>query len=234
MGGGDSADDGQAEAVAPVAAGRARTESLEGLEEAVDFGRRDDRPRVGYRQDGLTIPGAGGDLDITAGGIMPGGVVDQVGDKLLKQERVTVENGGPGVDIDAQVPAADRGASGAQIRAGDSRQVQGLALARASFAAGQCEQRLDEAFLLGVGGEQFPADVSPRAHGGRGVGESDLEQGPFAGQRGAQFMRSADGEAPLSVERRFQPREQAVEGIGEFPELVVGSVQGQPLRSAGR
>ena len=57
MGGGDGADDGQAEAVAAVAAGGARAEPLEGLEQAVDLGGRDDLPGVGHRQDGAAVAG---------------------------------------------------------------------------------------------------------------------------------------------------------------------------------
>ena len=44
VGGGNGRDDGQAKAVAAVAAGGARAEPQEGLEQAVDVGRRDDLP----------------------------------------------------------------------------------------------------------------------------------------------------------------------------------------------
>ena len=193
---------------------------------------RDDRPGVSHRQDGVTVAGAGSDLDIPAGDVVPDGVVDQVGHQLLNQERVTVEDGGLDVGVDVQAEAADPGLGGGQGGAGDVRQVQGLALAGVGFAAGQGEQRLDEAFLLGVGGEQFLADSPPGAGGARRVGEGDLEQGAFPRQRGAQLVRGVGGETPLGVERGLQPREQAVEGVGEFLELVVGSVQGQPLVQA--
>jgi hypothetical protein len=48
VGGGDGLDDGQAQAVAAVAAGEARAEPLEGLEQAIDVGGRDDRPGAGH------------------------------------------------------------------------------------------------------------------------------------------------------------------------------------------
>ena len=64
------------------------------------------------------------------------------------------------------------------------------------------------------------------------VGEGYLEQGAFPGQGRAQLVRGIGGEAPLGVERGLQPREQVVEGVGEFLELVVGSVQAQPLVQA--
>ena len=57
--------------------GGARGEPLEGLEQAVDLGWRDDRPRVGHRQDGVTAAGSGGDLDIPPFDVVPDGVVDQ-------------------------------------------------------------------------------------------------------------------------------------------------------------
>jgi hypothetical protein len=94
---------------------------------------------------------------------------------MLNQERVTVKDGGPDVGVDAQAQAADRGAGEGQGFAGDGGQVGGLALAEAGFAACQGEQRLDEAFGFGVGGEQFPADGLPRIGGGGGVGEGDLD-----------------------------------------------------------
>src|ERR1035437_6383978 len=232
VGGGDSPDDGQAEAVAAAAAGGARAEPLEGLEQAVDVGGRDDLPGVAHRQDGVTAAGPGGDLDIPAGDVVPDGVVDQVGYQLLNQERVTVEDGGLDVGVDVRAEAADPGLGGGQGSAGDVRQIQGLALAGVGLAAGQGEQRLDEAFLLGVGGEQLLADSPPGAGGARRVGEGDLEQGAFPRQRGAQLVRGVGGETPLGVERGLQTREQVVEGVGEFLELVVGSVQGQPLVQA--
>ena len=52
MGGGDGTDDGQAKAVAAVAVGGAGAEALEGLEQAVDFGGRDDLAGAGHREDG--------------------------------------------------------------------------------------------------------------------------------------------------------------------------------------
>jgi hypothetical protein len=221
VGAGDGADDGQAEAVAvAVGAGGARAEPLEGLEQAVDFGGRDDLAGVGHRQDGAGVADLGGDLDFPAADVVPDGVVDQVRDQLLDQERVTVEGGGLEIGLDVQAEAADRGAGGGQGFAGDGGQVRGLALAGADFAAGQGEQRLEEVFLLGVGGEQFPADALPRI-GGRGrVGEGDLEQGAFPGQWGAQLVGGVGGEAPLGIERCLQPREQVVKGICELLELV--------------
>jgi hypothetical protein len=175
VGGGDGADDGQAQAVAAVAAGGARAEPLEGLEQAVELGCGDDLPGVGHRQDGVTAAGRRGDLDVPAGDVVLDGVVDQVGGQLLDQERVPVENGRLDAGVDLQAETADRGAGGGQGGAGDGGQVGGLAVAGAGFAAGQGEQRLDQAFLFGVGGEQFLAYGLPGFGGAGRVGESDLE-----------------------------------------------------------
>jgi hypothetical protein len=232
MGDGDGPDDGQAEAVAAVAADGPRAEPLEGLEQALDLGRGDDPPGAGHRQDGAGAAGPGGDLDVPAGDVVPDGVVDQVGHQLLDQDGVAVEGGGLDTGLDVQAQTTDRGAGGGQGFAGDGGQVGGLARGGAGFAAGQGEQRLDEVFGLGVGGEQFPADGLPGAGGGGRVGEGDLEQGAFPGQRGAQLVRGAGGEAPLGIEGGLQPGEQAVEGVAEFLELVIGAVQGQPVVQA--
>src|SRR5215469_1477201 len=81
--GGDGADNGEAKAVTAVAAGGARAEPLERLEQAVDFGGRDDLPGAGHRQDGADVAGPSGDMDISARDVVPDGVVDQVGGELL-------------------------------------------------------------------------------------------------------------------------------------------------------
>ena len=134
VGGGDRADDRQAEAVTAVTPGGARAEPLEGLKQAVDLGRRDDLPRVAHRQDGVTAAGPCGDLDIPAPDldipapdVVLDGVVDQVGHQLLDEERITVEDGGLDVVVDVHAAAADYGAGGGQGGAGGVRQVDGLA-----------------------------------------------------------------------------------------------------------
>jgi len=113
--------------VAAVAAGAARAESLEGLQQAVDLGRRDGLPGVGHRQDGATAAGPGGDLDVPAGDVVPDGVVDQVGYQLLDQEGVAVEDGGLDGGADIQAEAADP-------RAGDGQ----AALVMAARSRGSC------------------------------------------------------------------------------------------------
>jgi hypothetical protein len=186
--GGDSSDDGQAEAVAAVTAGWARAEPLEGLEQTADLGRRDGLPGVGHRQDGVTVAGPGGDLYVPARDVVLDGVVDQIGHELLDQERVAVEDGRLDARLDVQAEAADPWAGDGQGGAGDGGEVGGLALGEAGFTAGQGEQGLDEVFLLGVEGEQVPADVLPGGSGAGRIGAGDLEQSAFPGQRGAQLV----------------------------------------------
>ncbi len=47
-------------------------------------------------------------------------------------------------------------------------------------------------------------------------------------------MGGTGHEVPLRSERRLQPGEQPVKGVGEFLELVVWPGQGEPLVQAGR
>jgi hypothetical protein len=139
VGSGDGADDRQAEPMAAVSPGWAGAESLEGLEQAVEFCGRDDLPGVGHRQDGVGVAGLCADLDVPAGDVVPDGVVDQVDGQLLDQQGVAVQGGGLDGSVDGQAEAADRGARGGQGNTGDCRQVGRLALAWAGFAAGQGE-----------------------------------------------------------------------------------------------
>jgi hypothetical protein len=231
VGGGDSPDDGQPEAV-PVGPGRARAQAPERLEQAIGLSGLDHRPGVGDRQNGAGAAGRRGDLDVSPRQVVPDGVLDQVARQLLNQERVAVEGSGQQVGVDLQAELADRGTGGGQDSAGDGGQVDGLALVDAGFTAGQGEQRFDEALLLSVGGEQFPADGLPGLEGGIRIGQGDLEQSAFPGQGSAQLMRGVRGETLLGAEGGFQPPEQPVKGVGEFLELVIRSAQCQPLVQA--
>ena len=63
VGDGDGSDDGESEAVPVLVLRPPRVEPLEGLEETVDFRRRDERSGVGHRQHGLAFLHSGHDLD---------------------------------------------------------------------------------------------------------------------------------------------------------------------------
>src|SRR5262249_50954601 len=183
-------------------------ERQEGREQPADRLGRDGRPGVGHRQDRAAVPGRGADLDLPADDVVAHGVVDQVGHQPFGQQGVTVQGRGPDSGLDAQPLAAEVGAAGPQDLPGDGCQVDGLALAEAALAAGQGEQRLDEAFLLGVGGEHLPRDTAPGFGGGGGVIQRDLQHGALPGEGGAQLVGGVGGEVPLGVEGGFQAGEQ--------------------------
>ena len=110
MRGGDGRGDGQAEAVAVTPACAARPEPLEGLEQPVDLGRRDDLPGVGHQHHGAGVARPGGDEDIPACDVMPDGVVDQIRDQLVEQQRVAQQHRRLQIAADVQAEAVDPGA----------------------------------------------------------------------------------------------------------------------------
>ena len=75
---------------------------------------------------------------------------------------------------------------------------------------------------------------------GLGVGQRDVDLGAHHGQRRAQLVRGVGHEALLGLERRAEPVEHRVEGVGELGDLVVGAGVADPLverlarRAAGR
>src|SRR5262249_5732164 len=75
----DGVDDGQAEAVAVRVACSAGGEPLEGLEEPLDLTVGYRGPGVSHEQGGAAGFEGGHDLDLAAGGVVPDGVIGQVG-----------------------------------------------------------------------------------------------------------------------------------------------------------
>ena len=69
-----------------------------------------------------------------------------------------------------------------------SARSNGVPLVDAALAAGQREQCLDEPFLLVAQRQHLLAGRSQRLHGGVRIGERDLQQGPFRGERGPQLV----------------------------------------------
>ena len=82
----DGFDDGQSEPVPVLVVCPAPIEPLEGLEEAVDVRRRDQRSGIGHRQDGLAVRHSGSDLDPAVGLVVPDGVGEQVGHEPFHQQ----------------------------------------------------------------------------------------------------------------------------------------------------
>ncbi len=68
---------------------------------------------------------------------------------------------------------------------GDVGEVKGFPPLDSPFAACQCEQRLDEAFLLFAERQRVLAGGSQRLGGGVWIGECHLQQGPLGGERGS-------------------------------------------------
>jgi hypothetical protein len=81
--------------------------------------------------------------------------------------------------------------------------------------------------------EQLLAGRPQRLGARTGVGERHLKDGPRGRQRGAQLVGRVRDEVPLGLERGLQASEQAVQRAAEFPELVVGAGQAQPLVQGG-
>ncbi len=85
---GDRPNNRESQSVAVARTGTGVAQSLEGSEETLDLLGRDDRAGVRDRHDGVPVAGRGGDLDISAGGVVAYRVVDQVGDQTLEQSRI--------------------------------------------------------------------------------------------------------------------------------------------------
>ena len=111
---------------------------------------------------------------------------------------------------------------------GDGGEVDGLTAVEAALAAGEREQRFDQALLLLADGEQLLAGVPVGLDAGVGIAERELEQGALERERGAQLVRGVGDELSLRLEGRFEPAEQSVDGGAELLELVVGPVEVEP------
>ena len=74
-----------------------------------------------------------------------------------------------------------------------------------------------------------PTTVSSCFGGPRGLGHGDVDEGAHGGERGSQFVRGVGHEPPLAGEGEIEAVQHVVEGVGELLELVVGSVEADPL-----
>ena len=93
MGGGDRADNGQAEPMTIGVAGAVRADPLKWLEEPADLVFRNRRPGVGDSQDGVVVTGLGVHLDVASGQVITDCVVNQVGGHPLGQVWIPVDGG---------------------------------------------------------------------------------------------------------------------------------------------
>jgi hypothetical protein len=94
----------------------------------------------------------------------------------------------------------------------------------AAFAAGQGEQRFQQASLLLAEHQQPLQGRSRRREGGGGVAERLLQQGAFQGQWGAELVGGVGDKALLGVQRRLQPAEAVLDGVA--PERACAALVG--------
>ena len=149
------------------------------------------------------------------------GVGDQVGDEALDQPRVAVGDGGCERSLHGQPARLD----GFERLRGDRGEVDRFAIVEAALAAGEHEQRVDQAFLLLAGGEDLAEHRAQPLAAGVGVGERDLDQRALevSGVRSSCETLAANWRcAAKDVSRRSSRR---VEGVAELAQLVVGAVR---------
>jgi hypothetical protein len=203
---------------------RRRSSRWKGWKEAVDVRRRDEWSGVGHRQDGLAVLDPGPDLDTAVGNVVADGVGEQVGHEPFDEQRVAIEGRRFYHLVDVNPESAGLGRQAGQGRGNAGGEVDGFVFVQPAFAAGQGEQGFDQARLLIAGGEHLLGGGTPG--GGRGVRviEGNLEEGASGGQGGAQLVGGVGDEVPLGLEGGVEPREEAVEGVPEFLELVFYAV----------
>jgi hypothetical protein len=176
--------------MAPWASAMARTmarpspcppEALERLEQPVHVAGRDHGTAVADADPDLPGRHGGRHLGPAAGPVVAQRVVDQVGHQGFDQARVARggRRGQRGLDPDAQAPGL--GAALLGDLAGQLGQVERLPLLHAALAAGQGQQRFDQAFLLVAHDQGVPAGRAERLGGSAGIGQRHLQQGPLGG-----------------------------------------------------
>src|SRR6202034_786428 len=147
VGVGDRPDDGQAEPVSPVVANPLGAELPEWLEQMLDRIRGDERAGVSDRYGGAAAGHCRRDRYPAAGGVLPDGVVDEVGDQALRQARVGGRRGRAERGAEADAVALGFVLAVPDRFPGDLGEVHGLGLPEPALAAGEGEQRRDEAPL---------------------------------------------------------------------------------------
>ena len=233
MGADDRLDDRQPEPRALSVARALGRKPLERPGEPADRTGVDDGAGVGDRQkrDAATSPG--GHLDSPRVRVVREGVVDQVRDETLDQARIAGHRRRceDGAQVDRAAPCL--GLTGEQDLLGQDRQIERVALGETRLPAGEREECLDQAFLLRPGCEHPLVRGPEGLHGRVGVRQRQLDEGPLHGERRAQLVRGVRHELTLGLDELLQPREQRVEGVAEFLELVVRAAQCQPLVQVG-
>ncbi|GIH26211.1 hypothetical protein Aph01nite_45210 [Acrocarpospora phusangensis] len=216
----DLLGDGQAETGASGVGGAAGVEAGETLEDAGAFA---DGDAGAFVVDGDLDAGSGSpasQADGAAGGAVPYGVVEEVGEDLGEQGGVGFEvQAGGDVAVDGDVVAGQAGFAGGLAAEGAEVERLGLDRAGAGVEPGQVEELGDqaaEALRLGESGaERLPV--------GRGDAVHDvLQDGLKTGDRRTEFVAHVgDQFAALPVDFG-EVGGHGVEGTGELAHLVAG------------
>jgi hypothetical protein len=111
-----------------------------------------------------------------------------------------VAGAGPSARVDLDAPVRGLLAASREDARGDVGEVEALPAVDALLAGGQREQRRHQPGLLGAERQRLLAGGAQRVRVGVRVGQRDLEQGPFGGQRCAQFVGGVRDEVPLRLE----------------------------------
>src|SRR6266496_3540233 len=185
VGAGDGADDGQAKSVSVGVSDALAAELLEGLEKTLDLAWWDHGSGVLHRNACLSCGRCRRYLDPASGRVVAQGVVHQVRHQARDQVRVTCRRGCCERCVDVEASALGFLVAGQDDGPGDVGEVKGFPPLDSPFAACQCEQRLDEAFLLFAERQRVLAGGSQRLGGGVWIGECHLQQGPLGGERGS-------------------------------------------------
>jgi hypothetical protein len=168
----DGRDDRQAEAEAAAVQPGRPVKPAERLKQRLHAGGRHHRPAILHAQHGAARwLNAGLDRHPATGLVVPQRVVHQVRYQTLRQPRVTRRGSGPQRRVDPDPPRAGQLSASRDHRAGQRGEVEWLQLVDASFAAGQREQRVDEAFLLLAEEEHLRAGRAERLGAGVRVGD---------------------------------------------------------------
>jgi hypothetical protein len=154
---------------------------LEGLEELVDSVRGHERPGVGHHQDRVSTESVGDDSNAAVGAVVVDRVVDEVGDQPFDEPGVS--EGGRRRELGSQVEplVPEHHAWALEDGLGHQGQIERLSTVAAGLPSSEREQRLDEPFLLGAGGEHSLVRSPERLDGRGGVIGCDLDHRPLGG-----------------------------------------------------
>ena len=178
----------------------------------------------------MPVPEPGGDADPAAGPVVPDGVVDQVTDQVGEQRLVTGHWRVVMVLADGEVHVVDRGAvigkdCGGELVQRDRAAADGAAV----LGAGEGEEAFHQPVGLVEPGPDLAGQHRDAGRGRAGFAGGHVQRGAHHGQRGAQLVGGVGDEPALRVESSLEAGQQAVDGVTEPLELVVGARDREPL-----